>query len=821
MNKGENNSLYFFKKKGKKMAKKNTEYDPFLNETDERIIERNAEDILGECFGRYSKAIIQDRALPDARDGLKPVQRRILYAMHKIGNVYNKPYHKSAKTVGYVLGSYHPHGDSSVYDAMVRMSQGWKIVTPLIDMQGNNGSIDGDGAAAMRYTEARLSHISDYLLKDIDKGTVDWVPNFSDEEMEPVILPARYPHLLINGINGIASGYATSIPPHNLNEVINATIHRVSNPDCTLDDLMRYVKGPDFPTGGIVMGIDGINSALATGKGKVIIRGKTEVTKNQIIITEIPYEVVKSALVKRIEDLRIDKKLGGVMEVRDESGRNGLRIVLDLKKGAPSDSILNYLYKNTDLQVNLNYNMTAIVDKAPKQIGLIKAIDAFIGHRVEVITRRSEHELKVKRARQHILDGIMKAMGILDEVIKTIRASANKADARANLVSKYDFTEKQAEAIVIMQLYKLTNTDVEDLRAEHEKLAQEIAELEKILREPEELRRVMIEELKEVNEVFPTKRQTVIEGEIKDIVIDEQAMIPSETVMLSVTREGYVKRSSLRSYGASGEIISIHKDGDRIVGQGECNTRDILLFFTDKGNYGAIPVYKLGDSKWKDLGEHITGYVKLAKDEYIIGATTVPSLADKDGVIRMITGNGKIKQVRLGSLTISRTSKPSKAMGIAKGDSLEFIHYAKSEDSPVYITTANGKGLSLDMTKTAPVTLMHSGVKGIKVLEGDRIIGFDSEMTECLIIASKYGEYRRVNKDQYVVQNRGASGKQVMRKDLTANYTITDKQGEFVYIGELENHICHNDLDTVLVPAGYDRNSKPEPEEVEVLVSMR
>lgn len=667
-------------------------------------------------------------------------------------------------------------------------------------------------------TEARLSHIADYMLKDIDKETVKWVPNFSDEELEPTVLPTRYPHLLINGINGIASGYATNIPPHNLNEIMNAVVYRVDHPDCTLDDLMKFVKGPDFPTGGIVMGIDGIRSALATGKGKVIVRGKAEVEKNQIIITEIPYEVVKCQLVKRMEDLRIDKKLAGVTEVRDESGRNGLRIVLDLKKDAPVESILNYLYKNTDLQVNINYNMTAIVDKAPKQIGLVKAVDTFIRHRQEVITKRSIFDKNKKMERQHILDGLIRALGILDEVLKVIRASANKADARANLVKTFNFTEKQAEAIVVMQLYKLTNTDVQELKDEHDQLAKDIAKLTKILEDEEELKRVIIEESKEINEEFKTPRKSVIEGEIQDIVIDEQAMIPSETVQVAITREGYVKKVSNRSYLASGEAIARHKDGDIVVGQKEANTRNTLIFFTNTGYFGKIPIYKLKEYKWKDLGDHLTSYVKVPATDKIIGGVIVEDF-NSEATVVMMTQSNKIKKVGVKEFDIARQSKVTKAMTLAKGDELKFVALALKPDSMLYLTTREGKGNSFPLKGLSTVSTTHSGVKGMNVSEGDEIISMLVDPQEVVVLMSKFGEMKAIPTSAYASQSRTGSGRQLIKKGVDVDYALAGD--EIVYIGALENHIQPKELTlSTSRTTGYGKENTKEDTEVEVLNRM-
>ena len=559
-----------------------------------RLMDLALEDVMGDRFGRYAKAIIQDRAIPDVRDGLKPVQRRILYGMFNDHNTYDKPTRKSAKTVGYIMGNFHPHGDSSIYDAMVRMSQWWKQSTPYIEMQGNNGSMDGDGAAAMRYTEARLSKISNELLKDIDKNTVTWAPNFDDTIMEPTVLPAKFPNLLVNGSTGISAGYATNIPPHNLGEVIDATIKRIDSPNCHLDTILELIKGPDFPTGGIVEGKEGIIEAFTKGRGKVIVRAKAnyvkEKGKEQIIISEIPFDVNKAMLVKRISELALEKKIDGISEVRDESDRRDpVRIVIDLKKDANKDLILNYLYKNSDLQISYNYNMVAIVNRRPMTLGILAILDAYIAHQKEVVTRRTEFDLDFAKNHLHIVEGLIKAISILDEVIATIRKSKNKADAKINLQNKYGFSEKQAEYIVMLQLYRLTNQDVIELQQEFENLKKVIAGLEEILADPEKLKGVMKAELRKVKAEYATDRKTEIKDEITDITINEEEMITKEDVIVLVTHDGYVKRTSKRSFKED-ELPTL-KEGDYIIGFFELNTMDTLLLFTNKGNFIYMPVY--------------------------------------------------------------------------------------------------------------------------------------------------------------------------------------------------------------------------------------
>ena len=568
----------------------------------EIIQDLSLEDVLGDRFGRYSKYIIQERALPDVRDGLKPVQRRILYAMYSSGNTHDKNFRKSAKTVGDVIGQYHPHGDSSVYEAMVRLSQDWKLRHVLIEMHGNNGSIDNDPPAAMRYTEAKLSLLAEELLRDINKETVSFISNYDDTTLEPMVLPSRFPNLLVNGSTGISAGYATDIPPHNLAEVIQATLKYIDNPDITVNQLMKYIKGPDFPTGGIIQGIDGIKKAYESGKGRIIVRSKVEEEtlrngRKQLIITEIPYEVNKSSLVKRIDELRADKKVDGIVEVRDETDRTGLRIAIELKKDVNSESIKNYLYKNSDLQISYNFNMVAISDGRPKLMGIRQIIDSYLNHQIEVVANRTKFELDNAEKRMHIVEGLIKALSILDKVIELIRSSKNKRDAKENLIEVYEFTEEQAEAIVMLQLYRLTNTDIVALEGEHKELEALIKQLRHILDNHDALLNVIKEELNEIKKKFKSERLSLIEAEIEEIKIDKEVMVPSEEVILSMTRHGYIKRTSIRSYNASGvEDIGL-KDGDSLLKHQEVNTQDTVLVFTNKGRYLFIPVHKLADNR--------------------------------------------------------------------------------------------------------------------------------------------------------------------------------------------------------------------------------
>lgn len=726
------------------------------------IKQSTLEDIMAERFARYSKYIIQERALPDARDGLKPVQRRILYAMFESKNTFDRPYHKSAKTVGNVIGNYHPHGDSSVYDAMVRLSQNWKITTPLIDMQGNNGSIDDDPAAAMRYTEARLSKLSNYMLEDIDKETVEWAPNFSDEKMEPTVLPARFPNLLINGISGIAAGYATNIPPHNLNEIVAACMYRIEHPTCSLEEIMSIVKGPDFPTGGIVMGQEGIEQAFRTGRGRIIVRSRVHLeqskTIKKIVVTEIPYDVVKSNLVKKIDEIRMNKNIDGILDVRDESDRNGLKIVIDLKKELNEELILNYLYKNTDLQVAFNYNTIAIVNKSPVQLGLIPALDAFLHHREQVVLRRSHFDLKKKESRQHILEGLIRAVSIMDEIIQLIRSSKDKKEAKLNLIDRFAFSQAQAEAIVTMRLYRLTNTDIVELKGENKLLKQEIQTLKQIIQDQTRRNQVLIEELKEINEVFVTPRRSLIEEKIEEIVIDPLDMIPSEQVMVALSRDGYAKRVSLRSFNASSDLFSGKKEGDQMVVQGEANTRDTLLFFTNKGTYGYVPIFQLEEKKWKDIGSHLSSVLKMEANEKIIQAFVLDSFSEKVQAV-LASRSGFIKRTSLKNLETSRMNKEMVVMKVGEQDEVVEVQISYSADDEVLLASQNGLGLRYSVREIPESGPKTKGVKAMNFAAHDGLADFvlGDENKQWLIVL-KGGKMKRMQTSDFAQLKRPGKG---------------------------------------------------------------
>ena len=739
-----------------------------------RIHDYSLEEIMGERFRRYSKTIIQDRAIPDVRDGLKPVQRRILYSMFKDGYTYDKPYRKCAKTVGNVMGSFHPHGDSSIYDAMVRMSQWWKQNTPYIDMQGNNGSMDGDGAAAMRYTEARLAKISNELLKDIERDTVNFAPNYDDSCKEPTVLPTKFPNLLVNGATGISAGYATNIPPHNLGEIVDATIKRIDNPNCSLEEILEIVKGPDFPTGGIVEDKKNIYECLATGRGKVVVRAKwsfaSEKGKEQIIISEIPFDVNKALLVKKINEIRLDKKIDGIIDVRDESDRNEpSRIAIDVKKDANKEFIIGYLFKNTELQINYNYNMVAIVNRRPMTLGIIAILDAYIAHQIEVITRRTKYDLDFASRREHIVVGLIKAISILDKVIETIRASANKANAIENLVKKFDFTEAQAKAIVELQLYRLTNTDITELEEEAANLRKSIEYLKSILENPSKLKAVIKMELKKVKDEYATPRKTIVKDEVLEIKIDNKEIIPKEDCIVVATKDGYIKRVSLRSYQASEEESTV-KDLDYVIGCYQMNTLNTILMFTNFGNYLYIPVHEIPDLKWKELGKHVSNIVQIAAGEEIIAAIPVYDFQSEE-IITIFTKNGMVKRSELKDFEVQRYSKPLTAIKLKEEDVV--VSVTNNAGEHTFVTTYNGLALWYD-TNEIPITgVKSSGVKSI-TLKNDYVIAghiFSSNM-EFITIATEKSTIKRVRILEFEKTSRARKGIQLIRDVKTNPYRI-------------------------------------------------
>lgn len=744
-----------------------------------KIEDYSLEEIMSLRFAAYAKEIIQDRAIPDVRDGLKPVQRRILYAMYKAGNTAEKGYIKCAATVGDVLGKFHPHGDSSVYDAMVRMSQWWKQNHILVDIHGNNGSMDGDGPAAYRYTEARLAKISGELLKDLDKSTVSWAPNFDDRFLEPTVLPAKFPNLLVNGTSGISAGYATNIPPHNLGEIIDATIKRIDSPNCYLDTILEIVKGPDFPTGGIAFGKQGIIDAFKTGRGRIIVQAKYEFVKEkgkeQIIITEIPFEVNKQACVAKIEGLRIDKKVEGISEVRDETDRTGIRIAIDLKANANKDVIMKYLLKNTDLQISYNYNCVAIVNRTPKTLGILEILDAYIAHKREVITKRTEFDLAYYTKNYNIATGLIKAISILDEVIALIRASKNKSDAKVNLVNKYKFTEEQAEAIVTLQLYRLTNTDIVVLEEECEKLKNLIEECNKILNNETELKNVMKSELREIKKNYAVPRKTEIRDEIVDIKVDAKEMIPDEKVVVVVTNDGYVKRVSQKSFKTSDEETTL-KPGDFVTGRFLASTKDSLLLFTNLGNYLYVPIHIIPETKWKDLGKHISNTIMIKEQEKIIASLV---LKDKNKNVTLFTKNGLTKQVAIKDFEVTRYSKPMTAIKLKDNDELINADISKEE---VLFVTNNGLALRFNTNEIPVVGSKASGVKGINLKDDYCIYASPINKEEYLNIYTNYKTIKRLKLSDITPISRAKKGNMLFKKAKTKDYKIL-----FAYLTETKD----------------------------------
>lgn len=734
----------------------------------EIIQDLSLEDVIGDRFGRYSKYIIQERALPDVRDGLKPVQRRILYAMYSSGNTFDKNFRKSAKTVGDVIGQYHPHGDSSVYDAMVRLSQDWKLRHVLIEMHGNNGSIDNDPPAAMRYTEAKLSQLSEELLRDINKETVSFVPNYDDTTTEPMVLPARFPNLLVNGSTGISAGYATDIPPHNLGEVINGTLKFIDNPDITVNQLMKHIKGPDFPTGGIIQGVDGIKKAYETGKGRIVVRSMvdTETLRNgrqELVVSEIPYEVNKSALVKKIDELRADKKVDGIVEVRDETDRTGLRIAIELKKDVNSEAILNFLYKNTDLQISYNFNMVAISEGRPKQMGIRQIIDSYLNHQIEVVTKRTRYDLFHAEKRMHIVEGLMKALSVLDEVIAIIRGSKNKRDAKDNLVAEFDFTEEQAEAIVTLQLYRLTNTDIVALEAEHKELEEQIKGLRHILDNHDALLNVIKDELKEIRKRFKSERLSRIEAEISEIKISKEVIVPSEETILSLSKDGYIKRTSIRSFNANKvEEVGL-KEGDSLLRYVETNTQHIALVFTDKGRYLYLPVHKLSDIKWKDLGQHISQLVPIENDERVIDVFTEPDFKQEADYL-MATKNGMIKKSELGLFKTTRFNKPLIAMKLKEDDVV--INVMRIE-APQLLTVITHTGMSLTYSsdELSSTGLRAAGVKSINLKDDDYVVMTQVVQPDnTILMATQRGAVKRIGYQVLAEAKRAQRGIKLLKE---------------------------------------------------------
>lgn len=731
---------------------------------------------MGERFGRYSKYIIQERALPDIRDGLKPVQRRILYSMNKDGNTFEKGYRKSAKSVGNIMGNFHPHGDSSIYDAMVRMSQNWKNREILVEMHGNNGSMDGDPPAAMRYTEARLSEIAGYLLQDIEKNTVSFAWNFDDTEKEPTVLPAAFPNLLVNGSSGISAGYATDIPPHNLSEVIDAVVYMIDHPKASLEKLMEFLPGPDFPTGGIIQGADEIKKAYETGKGRVVVRSRTEIEelkggKQQIIVTEIPYEVNKAVLVKKIDDVRVNNKVPGIVEVRDESDRTGLRIAIELKKDADSQTILNYLLKYTDLQVNYNFNMVAIDHFTPRQVGLQKILSSYISHRKDIIIERSKFDKAKAEKRLHIVEGLIRVLSILDEIIALIRSSDNKTDAKENLKVSYDFSEEQAEAIVTLQLYRLTNTDIVTLQNEENDLRDLITTLSAIIGDEATMYNVMKRELREVKKKFANPRLSELQAESQIIEIDTASLIAEEETFVSVTRGGYLKRTSPRSFNASSLEEVGKRDDDELIFVKQAKTTEHLLLFTTLGNVIYRPIHELTDLRWKDI-EHLSQTISnFATEEEILYADIVTSF--DQGLYVAVTQNGFIKRFDRKELSPWRTykSKSTKYVKL-KDDKDRVVTLSPVIMEDLLLVTKNGYALRFSSQEVPIQGLKSAGVKGINLKNDDSLASAFAVTSNSFFVLTQRGSLKRMAVDDIPQTSRANRGLLVLRELKTKPHRV-------------------------------------------------
>lgn len=749
-----------------------------------KIQELSLEEIMGDRFGRYSKYIIQERALPDVRDGLKPVQRRILYAMHLDGNTFDKAFRKSAKSVGNVMGNLHPHGDAPIYEALVRLSQAWKLRLPLVEMHGNNGSLDGDPPAAMRYTEARLSKAAGVLLQDIDKDVVDMVLNFDDTLEEPTVLPSRFPNLLVNGATGISSGYATAIPPHNLGEVIDATIALIDNPNLTLDEALQFVQGPDFPTGGIVQGKAGIKQAYKTGRGKVVLRARTTIQqlrghRRQIVVTEIPYEVNKAQLVKKIDEIRILKTIDGIAEVRDETDRHGLSIVIELKRDVDAQAILNYLYKNTDLQVAYNFNMVAIAHMRPQQLGLLPILRAYLQHQQDVVLRRTKFDLDKAQQRLHIVDGLINALSILDQVIQTIRVSKNKSSAIKNLMTQHDFSQAQATAIVALQLYRLTNTDVTQLQKEQTQLQKAIDSYQKIIADPKQLLRVIKKELAAIKKEFATPRLTKIEAEVAEIKIDRRVMVAQEQVRILVSRQGYLKRSSLRSYQASKVTDNGLRPEDYPILNCEASTLDHLYIFTNQGHLIYRPVHELSDLRWKDTGQHLSQSIGLNPEEEILEAFIFHDLK-QIGQFVLATSDGYIKQVNFQDLMPGRTyrSRALKTIKLHQPTSkIVHVFYSPNNHSDLQVLgfTENSYALLFDLQEVPIVGAQAAGAKFMALKAEDQIVDFaivDPQQQTLIVLLTKSGNFKKISLSEIKPSTRARRGTLLLREHKNKPYKL-------------------------------------------------
>lgn len=773
----------------------------------ENILSRSLDSLIGEKFGNYSKYIIQERALPDLRDGLKPVQRRVLFAMNDLRLNHNSAYKKSARVIGDVIGKYHPHGDTSVYDAMVRLAQEWKVNMPLVDMHGNKGSVDGDSAAAMRYTEVRLSKISSELLKNIDKDLVLFAPNFDDSEIEPTVLPARYPNLLVNGASGIASGYATNIPPHNLKEIIKAIIYILSNESFTLSNLTRFIKGPDFPTGGSVSSSDSIKDAYRSGKGKIIITSKWSYNKKEkaIEIIEIPYEVNKSDLVRKIDNLVRNNKVPGIKEVRDDTDRKGMQITLLCRDVANHELIMNYLFKATDLRKNYNFNMVSIKDKKPQLLGILDMLTSFSEFQIEIYTKLFIYELLKLDKRLEIVEGLIIVVNIIDEIIEVIKKSKNKREARENIMKEFQFSENQAEAIITLRLYRLTSTDVDELKKEKFLLKDSIGHFKKGIKNKEYLKQHIISELKEISDEYGIPRRSIIDKEIEEVKIDEKDLIQEEIIWVSVTHQGYIKKISQRSKDAADESTFGKREDDIIISLTKTSNLRSLILFSAKGRYFSIPIYKLSDSKYKDIGEHISKFTSLDAIDRIISLAIVDKF-DRDGELIFSTKKGMIKRSVIRDMLIKQTKRGSKFMNVKFDDDVVSVSLLKDNES--FLTSITKKGYSVKyVASNISVTgLTSAGVKNINISEGDEVVSTvvnkisDVDKGESQIIfVTHNGKAKRIRISDIRSISRASKGSLVAVQNKSNPYNIINS-----FNVELTDHIY------ILTDADEDLSLKPK-----------
>ena len=757
----------------------------------EKLIPINIEDEMKSAYIDYSMSVIVSRALPDVRDGLKPVHRRVLYGMHDLGVRASTAHKKSARIVGEVMGKYHPHGDSAIYDTMVRMAQEWSLRYMLVDGQGNFGSVDGDSPAAMRYTEARMQKISEEMLSDIEKDTVDYKLNFDDTLKEPTVLPTKIPALLVNGASGIAVGMATNIPPHNLTEVINGTLEYIKDNSIDIDGLMQYVKAPDFPTGGIIHGYDGVKDAFHTGRGKVVIRGKAEIEevngRESIIVTEIPYQVNKADMIKKIADLVNDKKLDGISTIRDESDRNGMRIVFVLKRDAIPNIVLNKLYKYSPLQSSFSVNTIALVKGRPQMLNLKKMIKHFVDHRHDVVVRRTKFELKKAEDRCHILEGLIIASDNIDDVIALIKASKNAEDARNNLIKKFKLSEVQAKAIVEMRLRQLTGLEQDKLRSEYEEIKKLIEDLKDILENEKRRMNIISDELNEIKDKYGDERRSVIEYAGGDLSIED--MIPDEKVVITISHAGYIKRTSLDEYkiqnrGGVGQKASTTRNEDFLEDIFIGTNHQYMLFFTQKGKCFWMRVYEIPEGSKTSKGRAIQNLINIEQDDKVKAFICTKDLKDEDYInshyVIMATKKGQVKKTSLEQYSRPR-SNGINAITIKENDELL---EAKLTDgnSQVMLALKSGKAIRFEEAKTRPMGRNASGVRGIRLQhDNDEVIGMVSvnDMESNILVVSSNGYGKRSRLEDYRITNRGGKGVKTI--------SITEKTGDLVAIKNVDD----------------------------------